>query len=63
MCLCNVGKCSSSGRGVKPSSAWFKDNIYEAEATGNCFRLVTSKTMHPNNIEFCPYDIAGTLDK
>ena len=23
MCLCNVGKCSSFRRGVKPSSAWF----------------------------------------
>ena len=42
---------------------YIKDNIYEAEAKGNYFRLVTLKTMHPNNIEFCPYDIAGTLDK
>ena len=40
-----------------------KGNIYEAEAKGNYFRLVTLKTMHPNNTEFCPYDIAGTLDK
>ena len=40
-----------------------KDNIYEVEAKRKCFRLVTLKTMHPNNIEFCPYDIAGTLDK
>ena len=40
-----------------------KDNIYEAEAKGNYFRLVTLKTVHPNNREFCPSDIAGTLDK
>ena len=40
-----------------------KDNIYEAEAKGNYFRLVTLKTVHPNNREFHPYDIAGTLDK
>ena len=37
-----------------------KDNIYEAEAKGNYFRLVTLKT---NDIEFCSYDIAKTLDK
>ena len=40
-----------------------KDNIYEAEAKGNYFRLVSLKTMHPNNREFRPSDIAGTLDK
>ena len=40
-----------------------KDSIYEAEAKGNYFRLVTLKTVHPNNIEFRSYDIAGTLDK
>ena len=39
-----------------------KDNIYEAEAKGNYFRLVTLKTMHLNNREFHSYDIAGTLD-
>ena len=37
--------------------------IYEAEAKGNYFRLVTLKTVHPNNREFHPYDIAETLDK
>ena len=40
-----------------------KDNIYEAEAKGNYFRLVTLKTVHPNHREFRSYDIAGTLDK
>ena len=40
-----------------------KDNIYEAEAKGNYFRLVTLKTMHLNNREFRSYDIAGSLDK
>ena len=40
-----------------------KDNICEAEAKGNYFRLVTLKTVHPNNREFCSYDIGGTLDK
>ena len=40
-----------------------KDNIYEAEAKGNYFRLVTWKTMHINDREFRSYDIAGTLDK
>ena len=40
-----------------------KDNIYEAEAKGNYFRLVTLKMVHPNNREFRPYDTAGTLDK
>ena len=39
------------------------DNIYEAEEKGNYFRLVTLKTMHPNNEEFRSYDIAGTFDK
>ena len=40
-----------------------KDNIYEVEAKGNYFRLLTLKTMHPNNKEFHSYDIAGTLDE
>ena len=40
-----------------------KDNIYEVEAKGNYFRLVTLKTMHLNNREFRSYDIAGSLDK
>ena len=45
-------------------NAWhIKDNIYEAEAKGNYFRLVTLKTVHPNDREFQSYDIAGTLDK
>ena len=40
-----------------------KDNIYEIEEEGNYFRLVTLKTMHPNDRKFCSYDIAETLDK
>ena len=40
-----------------------KGNIYEAEGKGNYFRLVTLKIVHPNNREFCSYDIAKTLDK
>ena len=40
-----------------------KDNIYEAEAKGNYFRLVTLKMVHQNNRELRSYDIAGTLDK
>ena len=40
-----------------------KDNIYEAEAKGNYFRLVTMKIVHLNDREFRSYDIAGTLDK
>ena len=39
-----------------------KNNIYEAEAKENYFRLVTLKTMHPNDREFYSY-IAKTLDK
>ena len=39
-----------------------KDNIYEAEANENYFRLVTLKIVHVNDIEFHSYDIAGTLD-
>ena len=35
-----------------------KDNIYEIEGEENYFRLVTLKTMHPNDREFCSYDIA-----
>ena len=42
---------------------FIKDNIYEAEAKGNYFRLVTLKTVHPNDREFRSYDIVGTLDK
>ena len=37
-----------------------KDNIYETEAKRNYFRF---ETVHPNNREFCCYDIVGTLDK
>ena len=40
-----------------------KDNIYEAEANENYFRLVTLKIVHPNNREFRSHGIAGTLDK
>ena len=40
-----------------------KDNRYDAEPKGNYFRLVTLKTVCPNNKEFRSYDIAGTLDK
>ena len=40
-----------------------KDNIYEVEAKGNYFRLLTLKTLHLNNREFRSYDITGTLDK
>ena len=40
-----------------------KDNIYEAEAKGNYFRLVTLKRLHLNNREFHSYDIMGSLDK
>ena len=40
-----------------------KDNIYEAEAKGNYFRLLTLKVVHLNDREFRSYDIAGTLDK
>ena len=39
------------------------DNIYEAKAKGNYFRLVALEMVRINNREFCPYDIAGTLDK
>ena len=40
-----------------------KDIIYEVETKRNYFRLVTLKTMHPNDRKFCSYDIAETLDK
>ena len=40
-----------------------KDNIYEVEGKGNYLRLVTLNTVHPNDREFCSYDIAKTLDK
>ena len=40
-----------------------KDNLYEVEAKGNYFRLVTFKMVHPNNREFHSYDIVETLDK
>ena len=39
-----------------------KDNIYEAEAKGNYFRLVTLKTLHLIDRDFFSYDIAETLD-
>ena len=39
------------------------DNIYEVDGKRNYFRLVTLKTVHPNDREFHSYDIAGTLDK
>ena len=38
-------------------------NIYEVEVKENYFRLVTLKTVHPNDREFRSYDIAGTLVK
>ena len=40
-----------------------KYNIYEAEAKGNYYRLVTLKTGHLNDREFCSYDIVRTLGK
>ena len=40
-----------------------KDNIYEAKAKGNYFRLVNLKTVHPNDKEFRSYDITRTLVK
>ena len=40
-----------------------KDNTYQAKAKGNYFRLMTLKTVHPNNREFCAYDIVGALDQ
>ena len=40
-----------------------KDNIYGVEAKGNYFRLVTLETVHPNDKEFCSYDITTTLVK
>ena len=40
-----------------------KDNIFEVDGKGNYFRLVTLKIVHPNDREFCSYDIAETLDK
>ena len=40
-----------------------KKNINDVEEKGNYFRLVTLKTVHPNNREFRSYDIAKTLDK
>ena len=40
-----------------------KDIIYEAETKENYFRLVTLKTVHPIDTDFCSYDIAETLDK
>ena len=38
-----------------------KNNIYEAEAKENYFRLVTLKTMHPIDRDFSSYDIAEIL--
>ena len=40
-----------------------KYNIYEVEGKGNYYRMVTLKTVHPNNKEFCAYDIVGALDQ
>ena len=40
-----------------------KDNIYEAEAKGNYFRLVTLKRVHPIDRAFCSYVITETLGK
>ena len=40
-----------------------KDNIYEVEAKGNYFRLVTLKMVHLNNWEFRSYDMEGAFDK
>ena len=37
--------------------------MYETEAKGNYFSLVTLKTVRPKNRECRPNDIAGTLDK
>ena len=45
------------------NSEHIRDNIYEAEAKGNYFRLVTLKTVHRNDREFHSYDIVVTLDK
>ena len=40
-----------------------KDNIFEEKKKKNYFRLVTLKTVHPNDREFYSYDVAETLDK
>ena len=40
-----------------------KDNIYEAEAKENYFRLVTLKRVHPIDRAFCSYVITETLGK
>ena len=40
-----------------------KDNIYEVDGKGNYFRMVSLKIVHPNDIEFCSYDIAKTFYK
>ena len=40
-----------------------KDNIYDAETKENYFRLVTLKTVHHTDREFCSYDIPETLEK
>ena len=40
-----------------------KDNIYEAEAKGNYFGLVTLKIVHLNDKEFRSNYFAGTFDK
>ena len=40
-----------------------KDNIYEAEAKGNYFRLVNLKRVHPIDRTFCSYVITETLGK
>ena len=53
---------------VRSTSSYYnmkhiEGNIYDAEAKGNFFRLVTLKSVHPNIREFRPYAIAGTFDK
>ena len=53
---------------VRSTSSYYnmkhiEGNIYDAETKGNYFRLVTLKTVDPNNREFRSSDIVGTLDK
>ena len=40
-----------------------KDNIFEVEAKGNYFKLVTLKTVHLNDKEFRSNYLEGTFDK
>ena len=39
------------------------DNIYEADANRNNIMVGDFETVHPNNKDFCCYDIARILDK